>query len=161
MIYTRVSNAALPALNERPIDRWDARMLMLAHTISSWSKDPSTQVGAVIMRPDRTVAAMGYNGFPPHVSDRPERYADREMKLETVIHAELNAILSAYEPVRGMTLYSTLCPCARCAGAIIKVGITRVVAPEVPIDKLERWGKSFELMQLLFYEAKVTLELVS
>jgi deoxycytidylate deaminase len=36
-----------------------------------WSKDPSTKVGAVIVRPDLTVASIGYNGFPRGMSDDP------------------------------------------------------------------------------------------
>ena len=32
--------------------KWHGRFLDLAALISTWSKDPSTKVGAVIVRPD-------------------------------------------------------------------------------------------------------------
>ena len=32
---------------------WDKRFLKLAKHISKWSKDPSTQVGCVVVGPDR------------------------------------------------------------------------------------------------------------
>jgi deoxycytidylate deaminase len=35
------------------LDKWDSRFLSLAKYISTWSKDPSTQVGAVIARGNR------------------------------------------------------------------------------------------------------------
>jgi hypothetical protein len=38
-------------------DKWDRRFLGLAAEVAGWSKDPSTQVGAVIVRPDRRFLA--------------------------------------------------------------------------------------------------------
>jgi dCMP deaminase len=43
---------------------WDLRFLTLAKTVSTWSKDPSTKVGAVIVDKNRRVVSLGYNGFP-------------------------------------------------------------------------------------------------
>ena len=39
-------------------EKWDNYFLGLARYVSSASKDPSTQTGAVIVRPDRTVSSM-------------------------------------------------------------------------------------------------------
>jgi dCMP deaminase len=97
------------------INKWDTRFLDLAALVASWSKDPSTKVGAVIVRPDRTVASLGYNGFPRGVADTESRYEDRETKYQLVVHAEANAIISAGESVKGMTMYGTLFPCCDCA----------------------------------------------
>ena len=98
---------------------WDERFFALADMVGSWSKDPSTKVGAVIIRPDRTIASVGYNGFPRGVYDGPEIYEDRPRKLLRTVHAEANAILSAREPLHGYTLYVTpLHPCANCSGLI-------------------------------------------
>ena len=49
---------------DNDIDKWDARFLDLAVYVADWSKDPSTKVGAVLVRPDRTIAALGFNRFP-------------------------------------------------------------------------------------------------
>lgn len=38
------------------MDKWDQRFLELAKVVSTWSKDPSTKTGAVIVRPDKTEA---------------------------------------------------------------------------------------------------------
>jgi len=48
---------------------WDGRYISLAKEISSWSKDPSTQCGAVIVGDSGQVLSQGYNGFPRGISD--------------------------------------------------------------------------------------------
>jgi dCMP deaminase len=131
----------------------------MADHIKDWSKDPSTKVGAVIVRPDRTIASFGYNGFPRGVLDGPERYADRAEKYPRVVHAELNAILNAREPLTGYTLFVTpLHPCASCAGAIIQSGIRRVVTTADQDDN--RWRDSFAVAASMFAEAGVQVEMI-
>lgn len=132
-------------------EKWDTRFLDLAERVGTWSKDPSTKVGAIIVRPDRTIASLGFNGFPRHIKDE---YEDREHKLLRTVHAELNAILSAREPVKGYHLYvSPLFPCANCAAAIIQSGIKYVTARMGP-PRLE-WQKSFDAAADMFKEAAV------
>lgn len=141
--------------------KWDIRMLELAQHISSWSLDPSTQVGAVVMRPDKTVASLGYNGFPRLVRDDSERLADRVVKYPMVVHAEANAIVCAREPLHGMSIYTyPLPPCASCTGLIIQAGIKRVVAPRPTDDQMIRWGDSFTISEEMFGEAEVERVLV-
>jgi dCMP deaminase len=136
--------------------KWDLRFLELAKLVSTWSKDPSTQTGAVIVRPDGTVAGVGYNGFPRGLEDLPERYADRETKLSYVIHCEMNAIMSAHEPVKGYTLYTwPFLSCDRCCVHVIQAGVTRVVAPKCPPEKADRWESIFKLTRDRFNEANV------
>lgn len=110
--------------------KWDRRFLDLAYEISKWSKDPSSKVGAVIVRPDKTIAALGYNGFPRGMDDSPELYNDRNIKYARVVHGEINAILSSREPLKGYTLYTVpFFTCDRCAVQVIQAGITHVVSP--------------------------------
>lgn len=136
--------------------KWDLRFLDLANHISQWSKDPSTKVGAVIVDANRRVIAMGYNGFPRYVNDAPERYADREVKLSHVVHAELNAILNSVGSVEGCTLYVTpLAPCDRCAVAIIQSGIERVV---FETKKNSKWAESWEISRGMFEEADIQIQ---
>jgi deoxycytidylate deaminase len=40
-------------------EKWDQRFMDLAAHVSTWSKDPSTKVGSVIVRLDRTVVSRG------------------------------------------------------------------------------------------------------
>ena len=139
-------------------NKWDMRFLGLAALIGTWSKDPSTQVGAVIVNDDRVVIGIGYNGFPRGVADTPERLNDRETKYSLIVHAEINAILNASGSVRGCTLYtSPFMPCVRCAGQIIQAGITRVVS--IANDN-PRWVDSFTQTRKLFEEASLILDIV-
>lgn len=122
------------------------------------SKDPSTQVGAVVVRPDRTIAAMGWNGFPRGVDDDVAFYDDREAKLLRIVHAELNAILSAREMLTGYSLYvSPFFPCANCAASIIQSGIKEVIT-DMSMAKLpDRWRKQFAAAETMFAEADVLM----
>ena len=90
--------------------KWDHRYLSLAERISSWSKDPSTKIGAICVGSQGQVLSQGYNGFPRGIKDRESYYADRETKLKYVVHAEMNVIYNAtYHGVclLGSTLYVT------------------------------------------------------
>lgn len=135
---------------------WDIRYLELARLVASWSKDPSTQTGAVIVRPDNSVASIGYNGFPRGIHDHEERYADRETKYSLIVHCEMNAVLSAHTTVQGNTLYTwPLLSCDRCAVHMIQAGITRVVASTCPPDKADRWEPILAESRARFAEAGV------
>lgn len=139
--------------------KWDSRFVALAAHIASWSKDPSTKVGAVIVRPDNTVASMGFNGLPRGVRDTKTRLYDRETKLNLTVHAEVNALAFAKEDLLGCTLYvSPLPPCIRCATSIIQHGISRVVAPAPTKDS--RWFRSCDEGRDLLTEAGVIVEWV-
>lgn len=83
---------------------WDSKFIALAELVGSWTK-LNSGVGAVIVRPDNTVASLGYAGFPRGIIDTPGRLASTEMKRRYTVHAELNAILSAREPLHGYTMY--------------------------------------------------------
>lgn len=111
--------------------KWDLRFLGLAAHIAGWSKDPSTKCGAVVVRANRTVASMGYNGFPRGVIDNLLLLEDREEKYKRVVHAEMNALLFLRESIdRGYTLYTwPFPPCDRCATCLINTGVGRVVSP--------------------------------
>jgi dCMP deaminase len=139
---------------------WDQRFLALAEHVGGWSKDPSTKTGCVIVRPDRTVASVGYNGFPRGVWDTPERLDHRETKYAMVVHGEANAVLSAHERLAGCTAYTHLAPCSSCAGLLIQAGIVRIVAPHPTPDQLTRWGGSFNVARTMLDESGVVLDLL-
>lgn len=145
-------------MDKRPsFQRW---ALDLCEHIALRSRDPSTQVGAVIVRPDNTLASVGYNGFPRGVRDDVSRYLNRPTKLGLVVHAEANAIVSAREPVHGYTLYvAPLMPCASCAAIIVQAGITRVVA-RTPREVPDRWRENMDLTLMMFSEAGVEFHAV-
>lgn len=145
-------------------EKWDRRFLSLAELIAQWSKDPSTKIGAVIVRPDtRVVVGMGYNGFPRGVEDSPERYADRDLKLSLVVHAEVNAILNATTPLGGCTMYvypTLMIPnvCPDCAKHVVQVGITTLVCYNGTTT--ERWQKLAAISATILTEGGVQVRML-
>ena len=140
-------------------EKWDDRFIELAKFVASWSKDPSTQVGAVIANSNtKRVVSMGFNGFPAGVEDTADRLGTREIKYEMVVHAESNALLFAGPAAEGCTLYVTpLPPCARCAVLIIQAGISRVVCP-TPDKSKEPWKTQSQISETMFGEAGVQFD---
>lgn len=138
------------------LSKWDSRFLRIAEEVRSWSKDPGTKVGCVLVS-DRRIISTGYNGFPQSISDNLERYINRDYKLSVTVHAEKNAILNAAKngtKVEGSTLYVTFPPCTQCASAVIQAGISKVICPN-PSNAPERWRQNFTEANNLFYEAGV------
>ena len=141
-------------------DKWDKRFMRVAQEISSWSKDPSKQIGAVAVNDDRRILATGYNGFPKGIEDIPERYEDRSIKYDLVVHAEMNCIYNATFngiSLKGSTLYVYGLPvCHDCAKGIIQVGINRIVMAMDDIP--QKWLDSFEKSRRMFDEAGVAID---
>ena len=76
-------------------EKWDLRFMEMARLVSTWSKDPSTQTGAVLVDTEKRIISVGYNGFAAGVEDSNERYDDRPTKYKMVVHCEVNAVLFA------------------------------------------------------------------
>ena len=136
--------------------KWHKRFLELAQHMSSFSKDPSTKVGAVIFDDSNRIISMGYNGLPQKVVDCEERYLNRDLKYKTIIHAEMNAILFARKDITGCSIATwPFLSCSNCTSAIIQSGIKRIIAPSLPEELKARWGKSCDLSIELYQEAQV------
>lgn len=135
--------------------KWDLRFLELAKHISSWSKDPSTKVGAVIVDDKKRIVSLGYNGFPIGINDSHEKLENRETKLKIIVHAERNAIIFANRSLDGCTLYTyPFMPCSVCAGIVIQSGIKRVVSYQT---SNKRWIDDFVVTMDMFDESGVEL----
>ena len=134
------------------LKKWDLRFLEMARNAASWSKDPSTKVGAIIVDDDKRVISGGYNGFPKGVRDD-ERLDDRQEKYKIIVHAERNALLFANTNVKNCHIYTyPFLPCSVCAGMIIQAGIKRVVS--VKNNNL-RWQQDFKVSRKMFQEAEI------
>lgn len=136
-----------------PMSKWTSRFMDMARLVASWSKDPSTKVGAVIVDNQNRVVSLGYNGPPRGVEDDPT--ISREAKLRRTIHAEKNAILFSRGGSAGSTLYVTHFPCAQCAAMIVQSGIAKVVCPVPSEEFAQRWKEEFEEAQLIFKMAGI------
>jgi dCMP deaminase len=138
--------------------KWHQRFLKLAFEVASWSKDPSSQVGAVITK-KKKVISLGYNGPPANVDDNPSM--SREVKYRRTIHAEVNALLTSHRSLKGCTIYTTHHPCSQCAAKLIQAGIKRVICPEPSVDFMSRWKDDIDEAQLMFNEAKIKLRIIN
>jgi dCMP deaminase len=144
-----------------PMKKWDVRFCKLAKYISKWSKDPNAKVGAVLVSNKGGRISVGYNGFPSGVQDSKERLDNNEKKLEIVVHAELNTLISAGSNTDGATIYVWGKPiCAKCAGSIIQAGVKRVVSlkPKSADESNSKWDKSGAIAKEMFEEAGIIID---
>ncbi len=130
---------------------WDTYFMAMAHLSAKRSKDPSTQVGAVIVNSKNRIVGIGYNGFPKGCHDLEfpwEREGEfKDTKYPYVVHAELNAILNANQLVHGCTIYVSLFPCNECAKAIIQSGITKIVYESNKYEKTDAVQASMRMLK--------------
>lgn len=135
---------------------WDDYFIDLARMTATRSKDPSSQVGAIIVR-DKNILSTGYNGFPRGVNDNVQERWGRPAKYTWIVHGEENAILNASRngtAVDGATLYVTpFAPCVSCAKAIIQSGIREVVI-DAQFEN-PRWVEEFAEANAILKAGKV------
>ncbi len=139
----------------------DDRYMGLAWMYASMSKDPSTQVGAVIVSMiENRPLGFGYNGPPRQIDDlevdwiRPDKY-------HLIRHAERHA-LDRSDPhlLKGATIYVTGRPCSICMLEIVTKAIFRVVYHSYCSDQTsmladeEDWEKSQDIAK----KGKITLD---
>ena len=74
-------------------------------------------IGSVLVKNDEIIG-RGHN--------------QRVQKKDPILHAEIDCLRNAGRigTYRGTTLYSTLCPCYLCAGAVVQFGIKKVMVGE-------------------------------
>ena len=130
--------------------------MQMAKFVSTWSKDPSTQVGSIAVR-NRTVIAQGYNGFPRGIDDTTTRLDNRTEKYKFMVHAEMNVIYNAAEngvSLKDSTVYVYGLPvCSECAKGLIQAGIKRIVTPYQTVP--ENWQVSTTASQTMFGEVGI------
>lgn len=142
------------------LTQWDRRFLQLCKLVASWSKDPSTGVGCILVDQQNRLISTGFNGLPAGVKDTEKRLNDRETKISIVIHAEENALLFAKGSTVGCTAYIwPLPPCASCASKLIQSGVKRIVSIAPEVDTAKRWRNSFTMADTLYAEAGVIVDI--
>lgn len=114
------------------IDR-DNYFINIADEVATRSKDPSTQVGAVIVDKNHRPVSFGYNWFLWAGDDR---YLTRErpMKYYFSIHAEMNAILFSKTDLEWCTLYCNYACCENCLKFIIQSWIKMVIYKQLHVN---------------------------
>jgi dCMP deaminase len=146
----------------KPHTEWLELALKCAHQ----SKDPSTQVGAVLVGATDTPVALGFNRFPFGVKVTPRRLRNRELKLRFMLHAERVAMLSALragEPLAECTLYLAATdstgqvwggpPCSNCMIELVEAGLRKVVS--YPQKFPSKWADDLANSREIMSEAGV------
>lgn len=137
------------------LHKWDMRYLELAQLIGTWSKDPSSKIGAVAVGSKGQVLSQGYNGFPRGMVDNNSLYENREEKYSRIVHAEMNMIYNAsFNGVclnKSIVYVSGLPTCSDCAKGLIQVGVTELVMLRKKID--EKWYDSWQRSKCFYKEA--------
>lgn len=126
--------------NDDSVLNWDETFITLAHVVAKRSKDPSTQVGAVIVDRNNRILSLGYNGAPTGFNDDDFPWGKTSdnpacNKYMYVVHAEENAILNyrgSRADLEGASIYVSLSPCNECAKSIIQSGIKHVIYDDEP-----------------------------
>ena len=144
--------------------KWIFRYLKLAKEVGSWSKDPSTKVGAVVVGPDGQILSQGYNGFPRGITDHPELLENREIKYRLTIHAEMNCIYNASLTgisLKGSSIFVYGLPiCHECAKGVIQAGIRSVYCAYDP-QLREKWSESWGHSLSMFTQVDMLVETFS
>ena len=148
-------------------EKWHRRFMDVAKLVSTWSKDPSTKTGAIVVGPDREIRATGYNGLVRGVRDDVPERLERPTKYDFFEHAERNAIYNACltgTSLKGCVMYATHPPCTDCARAIIQSGIKMVVTNEMEINSntpTNTWRDKLSFSKEMFDEAGVEYVVLS
>lgn len=128
---------------------WQDMFFEIADIVSKRSKDPHTQVGAVLVK-ENHIIGIGYNGDPKSFTY--EFNWNTEEKYNYVIHAEMNAIANAnYIGVncKDADIYITHSPCNKCILLLIQHGIKNVY--------FKKKYKDFELTKKIADNSSINL----
>ena len=132
--------------------------MLVAGLAAKRSKDPSTQVGAVIVNKYNRIVSTGYNGMPRGIDNAPWGKDSEDMlqtKYAYVVHAEANAVCNWYHrgPNLRYRMYVTLHPCNECAKLIIQSGVKEVIFAKSP----DMWTDNYTAAKRILVDAGVVL----
>lgn len=135
---------------------WDNYFISIASLVSTRSKDPSNQVGAVLVK-DNIILSTGFNGFPRKCDDsKIERY-NRPLKYTWTVHAEENALLNAARQgisTLKSTMYITpMKPCSKCVRDMIQSGVTKIICR--PLNSNDKWDEDFKIANQMVNESQI------
>jgi len=122
-----VDNISLCKVGPRKVPSRDEKYMSLAFFIAkTFSKDPNTQIGSVIVGENNRPLGWGFNGPPRSINDNDLDWS-RPQKYKFMVHSEINAIAHSQGDLTSATLYVTAMPCPRCMLEIAAYQIKKVV----------------------------------
>ena len=104
---------------------WNDYFMEIAKTVAIKSRDPSTQVGCLIVDDLRRPVSFGFNGFVAGADESQMSY-DRPLKYHLIIHSEENAVIHARRDLHKCVAYITHGPCDGCLKMLLQSGIREV-----------------------------------
>ncbi len=122
------------------VDR-DNYFINIAEEVAKRSKDPSTQVWAVIVDEKHRPVSFWYNWFLWAWDDRYLTW-ERPMKYYFSIHAEMNAILFSKSDLTWCTLYCNYACCENCLKFIIQSWIKKVIYKQLHVKSVVSAGNA-------------------
>ena len=143
---------------------WDEFFMLHVYLVASKSKDPSTKIGAVIVR-DNVLISEGYNGFCRKVNDNAMERWKRPEKYLWIEHGERNSIYNAARngiKTLDAIMFTNGLPCCDCARSVIQAGIKEVVLHtqwenEWKNIMQEKWNGHDVISAQMFKEAGVNV----
>jgi dCMP deaminase len=106
---------------------WEQYFMAIAQVVKLRSND-FTKVGAVLVSMnDNRIISTGYNSQRAGIDDSKIDWNDRQLIHDTVIHAEMNALIYAQSKFEDSILYTTLSPCKACLKIVSATKIKKVV----------------------------------
>jgi len=145
-------------------DKWISRFLSAADFFSSWSRDTSLKVGAIIVDSGKEIIATGYNDLPRNVDDSIISRFHSPLKDMWTEHAERNAIYNAARKgvsTLNCTLFCTMFPCSECARGIIQSGIKCVIVKSDNLAKKDKWTTKMQESKTMLEEAGISVIIYS
>lgn len=144
-----------------PIEDWDEYFLAIAEVVAQKSKDPRSQVGAVLASSDSVLMSTGFNGFARGIFDDVRLLRKRNEKLSWICHAEMNAIWNAGRlgvPLKGSTIYVNKFPCLACCNAIVQTGIVRIYTHDSKYWDGDHLDKDHSRKRSLLRQARIKVD---
>lgn len=112
---------------------WDEYFMKIAEAVATKSKDPSSQMGCVIVDEKKRVVSVGYNGMLQGADESKMTLKERPMKYYFAIHSEMNALIFAQRDVAGCTVYNKVATCENCLKYCLQAGIKRFVYKDLRV----------------------------
>lgn len=143
------------------MENWDEWFMAHVYLAASKSKDIRTKIGAVLVK-DKRIISNGYNGFACGVADSKERYENKELKYQFIVHAEHNSILQCARfgtSSNGSTLYTQGIACAECCKALIQGGVAEIVCHKQwpNLTHSQKWVDSIAISNIMLEEAGIKI----
>jgi dCMP deaminase len=137
---------------------WDNFFIKEAKRISAASKDPSSQVGCIIVCGETyTPITQGFNTFPKE-TDHSCFTWEKPAKYYTVIHAEMSAVLATTKSLKGAKAFVTDAPCESCLKHMLHAGIREVYYESPRIMKTRGTDDQKQAIKALLLASGATVQ---